>query len=186
MANTSHEKHPMLWGTFIPQNAFCCYRLLQLDWHFPWTPELSLPLWLLWWGFCPKERSVFLYWVWVSNGKRNSQGVYKSLKFCYQSIASSGVLFGAESQLNIFLKVSGSPCQLCLCLVRIAFCSLLHVTIPCFSQIRLNHYVSYQSQPWLHEMPIYHRQAMRLLQITGKVFLYPCAFTSTLVHFCED
>lgn len=152
------------------------------DWHSPGAPESSLPLWLLWWGFCSKERSIFLSWVCMSNGKRNSQCIYKSFKFHYQSIASFGMLFGAESLLNIYLKVSGSPCQLCLCLVRIALCSLLHVTIPCFSQITLNLYVSYQSQPWLSEMPIYDRQAMKLLQITRKVFLY----TSTLVHFCED
>lgn len=152
------------------------------DWHSPGTPESSLPLWLLWWRCCPKQRSVFLSWVWVSNGKRNSQGICKSFKFHYKSIASPVVLFGADAQWNIFLKVSGSPCQLCLCLVRIDLCSLLHMTIPCFSQIRLNHYGSYQSQPWLFKMPIYDRQSMKLLQITGKVFLY----TSTLVHFCED
>lgn len=86
------------------------------DWHSPGTPESNLPLWLLWWGFCPKERSIFLSWVWVSNGKRNSQYIYKGFQFHYKSIASSGVLFGAGSQWNIFLKVSGSSCQLCLAL----------------------------------------------------------------------
>lgn len=53
------------------------------DWHSPGTPESSLPLWLLWWGCCLKQRSVFLSWVWVSNGKRNSQGICKSFKFHY-------------------------------------------------------------------------------------------------------
>lgn len=158
------------------------------DWHSPGTPESSLPLWLLSWGFCPKERPVFLSWVWLPNSKRNSQGTYKSFKFHYQSTASSGVLFGAESQLNIFLKVSGSPCQLCLCLVRIALCSLLHVTIPCFSQIRLNHYVSYQSQPWLFEMPIYDR-LWNCSKLQGRYFCVPvplCIFVKIRDLYCKS
>lgn len=152
MANTSHQKRLILWGTFIPQSAFCCYQLLHLGLTLSWDSWIkpAIVTFMMW--VLPKRKVCFsLLGLSVKHiqGKRNSRGAYKGFKFHYKSIASSGVLFGAESQWNIFLKVSGSPCQLCLCLVRIALCSLLHVTIPCFSQIRLNHYVSYRSQPWL-------------------------------------
>ena len=51
---------------------------------------------------------------------RNSQAVWKGFKFHYRSIASTGVLLGAESQRDIFLKVGGSPRWQCLCRGSIA------------------------------------------------------------------
>lgn len=109
---------------------------------------------------------------------KETQGIYKGFKFHYKSIAFFGVLFGAESQWNIFLKVSGSPCQLCLCRVRIVLYSLLDMTIPCFPQIRLNQCLISVTALTFWNASLWWTVYETAPNYRGGIFVYqyPCAF----------
>lgn len=136
-------------------------------------------------GFCVKKRSVSLSWPWVSNVSRRTE-IRKLSQKVLSFITKAQLPLEGCWELNLNETFSwgwvGVPVGSAFAVAELLSCSLLPVTILYFPQIGLNHCASYQSQPWLFEMPIYDGQSMNLLQITGKVFLNTC----TLSHFSED